>query len=263
MCPADGFEIIAGDVRISIDTVAGGRLSELVIGDLSLLVPKTENPLAWGCYPMAPWAGRVRAGRFTFEGVDVDLPLTMPPHAIHGTTLNRQWCREDATRLTCTLGDDWPWPGRATQEISLTENNLQLRLEVRSDEGAFPATLGWHPWFRRQLESGAPAELDFRASAMYECDDAGIPSGELIEVPTGPWDDCFVGVKRAPEIIWPDALRLRLESSADHWVVYSEPEHALCVEPMTGPPNALNSGATIVRPGHPLSATMTLRWDKL
>jgi aldose 1-epimerase len=254
------IEFTAGPARVAIDLDAGGRISELSIGALSLLVPRNANPLAWGCYPMAPWAGRVRNGRFQFAGELVELPLAMPPNAIHGTTYDACWEYDGGTCLSCDLGPDWPWPGQAIQEISLTENSLELRLEIRTEGEAFPATLGWHPWFRRQLERGDPAELSFEAESMFECDASGIPTGELVSVPPGPWDDCFLNVRPDPEIRWPGALSLRLESSANHWVVYSEPEHALCVEPMTGPPDALNSGAERVEPTRPLAATMKLEW---
>ena len=46
-------------------------------------------------------------------------------------------------------------------------------------------------------------------------------------------------------------------------MLYDEPSHAICVEPQTGPPDALNhlERATIVRPGHPLIAEMSLTWS--
>ena len=40
---------------------------------------------------MAPWTGRVRDGRFTFDGVAYQLPLNKPPHAIHGTARDHPW----------------------------------------------------------------------------------------------------------------------------------------------------------------------------
>ena len=40
-----------------------------------------------------------------------------------------------------------------------------------------------------------------------------------------------------------------LASSADHWVVYDEPSHALCVEPQTGPPNDVNDDPQVLDEG--------------
>ena len=59
------------------------------------------------------------------------------------------------------------------------------------------------------------------------------------------------------------ALEVALTSTCDHVVLYDETRHAICVEPQTGPPDALNhlERATIVRPGHPLIAEMSLTWS--
>ena len=94
------FDLEAGDVRVTIDPQIGGRIARLEVAGLSLLVPRSDDAIRWGSYPMAPWAGRVRRGRFHFEGRDYSLPITMVPHAIHGTTLARPWTHESDDRLT-------------------------------------------------------------------------------------------------------------------------------------------------------------------
>ena len=104
---------------------------------------------------MAPWAGRVRNGRFRFAGSDYTLPLRMPPHAIHGTVLDRAWERLSDDSLRIELGIDWPWRGFARQVFELSDTSLKMRLEVHSESGIFPASVGWHPWSRRQLERGS------------------------------------------------------------------------------------------------------------
>ena len=54
-----------------------------------------------------------------------------------------------------------------------------------------------------------------------------------------------------------------MTSTCDHVVLYDQPRHAICVEPQTGPPDALNhlERATLVRRGHPLVAEMSLAWS--
>jgi aldose 1-epimerase len=64
-------------------------------------------------------------------------------------------------------------------------------------------------------------------------------------------------------LTWPGALELVIASSCDHWVVYDEPADAVCVEPQTGPPDALNLGPAVVEPERPLVATMEWRWRRL
>jgi aldose 1-epimerase len=250
-------------VRLSIDPEVGGRIARLEVAGLSLLVAREADPIRWGSYPMIPWAGRVRRGRFDFDGSTYTLPINMAPHAIHGTTLARAWKRESDEVLSIDLGPDWPFAGRAVQRFQLDEDGLSLRLEVHSDADPFPASLGWHPWFRRELERGAPVELAFSAEKMFAVDDDGIPTGEFIAPKPRPWDDCFHTIHYSPSLTWPGALRLIISSEASHWVVYDEPVHAICVEPMTGPPNALNIAPEIVSPGRPLLGEVRWSWERL
>jgi galactose mutarotase-like enzyme len=43
-------------------------------------------------------------------------------------------------------------------------------------------------------------------------------------------------------------------------VVYTNPEHAVCVEPQSGPPDEFNLAPKIVEPGTPLVVEATFRW---
>jgi galactose mutarotase-like enzyme len=88
----------------------------------------------------------------------------------------------------------------------------------------------------------------------------GIPTGDRVAPPAGPWDDAFTDLAADPELEWPGQLRLRISSSCAWWVVYSMPEHALCVEPESAPPDALNETPDVVVPGRPLRHTMAWSW---
>jgi aldose 1-epimerase len=84
-------------------------------------------------------------------------------------------------------------------------------------------------------------------------------------VPPGPepWDDCFTDLRRPPVLRWPGFLEMTIESDCPDWVIYTTPSDALCVEPQTAPPNALDVDPTVVQPGKPLTAEMTWRWRSL
>ena len=97
---------------------------------------------------------------------------------------------------------------------------------------------------------------------VYERGPCGLPTGEVVIAAFGPWDDCFVVLAGPPTIRWPGALELTLSSDVDHWVVYDEPEDALCVEPWSGPPDALNIAQRRVEPGAPLTASFKMRWRR-
>ena len=64
----------AGDARATILPGDGGRIGSLVVGDHELLVTGDPDRMRWGSYPMAPFAGRIRHGRFTFRGIEHRLP---------------------------------------------------------------------------------------------------------------------------------------------------------------------------------------------
>jgi len=55
-----------------------------------------------------------------------------------------------------------------------------------------------------------------------------------------------------------DGVRLHVESDCDHWVIYDMPQHALCVEPQSGPPDGFTLDPHIITPGTSLQRTMKL-----
>lgn len=259
----------AGPATAVIDVEDGCRLASLSFAEGLELIGRdeeaaAESPFHHGAFPMVPWAGRIRHGRFAFEGVAHELTINFEDHAIHGTVCDRPWSAtgDRQHEWRCDLGDRWPFGEHAVQRAELHADRLRLELEVHAADAPMPATIGWHPWFRRAV-GGAEVELSFDAERQYRKDDEGIPDGELVRpVPTpDPLDDCFAGLRSTPSITWPGVGRLDVESDASHLVVYTAPSSALCVEPQTGPPDAVNLGlATIVAPGRPLTAWMELRW---
>jgi aldose 1-epimerase len=244
----------------------------LVVSSQELLVTEGSDPITWGCYAMVPFAGRIRSGRFTFEGRPYQLPCNKPPHAIHGTAFTRPWQVDGPDLLSVGLGPDWPFGGRVEQRFTLQPDQLTLELRLVADE-RMPAVLGWHPWFRRRLSGTAaqpvapsdPIELVVEARSMYVRDDGGLPTGELAPPAPRPWDDCFTDLTGTPHVTWPGVLGLSVESSADHVVAYDGSPTGVCIEPQTGPPDFVNlpghRSAHIVEAGQAIRATMTWRWS--
>lgn len=257
----------AADARLVVSPDDGGRMTSLVVRGSELLVTEGFGPVMWGCYPMAPFAGRIREGRFRFDGRDVQLARNDPPHALHGTVFERAWHVDDSSTLSIDLGSGWPFAGRVVQRFTLDDDGLEVELRLHADE-PMPAALGWHPWFRRRLagtvkaprEPSTPAVLHLDAELLYERGADGLPTGDLVPPTLGPWDDCFTGLRTPPRLTWPGVLELELTSSAQNWVVYSEPRAAICVEPQTAPPDFVRIAPSITVPGEPLVATMRWRW---
>ena len=244
--------------RVVIDKAAGGRIASLQIDGVDMLVDRHDDPVMWGCYPMVPFAGRVRHGEFTFAGTDYALPKNFGDHAMHGFGFTRPWTQIDDDAIGLEFGELWPFAGRVQQHFGLRDTALTLTMTATADQPQ-PMMLGWHPWFRKSTTAG-DAELSFAPTAMFERGDDGLPTGEIIEPPARPWDDCFVGARQPPSLTWGD-LHLELRSDASHWVVFDELDHAICVEPQTGPPNAINANPTVLDAGEQLVLTLSMNWS--
>lgn len=248
-------------LRVDVAAQAGGRIAQIHHrGVAQLLGPEDGNPatIAWGSFPMAPWVGRIRHGRFHFAGRDYRLPANFGGHAIHGVAFALPWTVEQATAEAATLvlalpqDARWPFGGQVRQQLVLDGAVLHQRLEVTAGAQAMPVTLGWHPWFRK------PHRLEFHPEAIYPRDADGIAVLPLAPPPPGPWDDCFVN--RRPVVLHGDGTRLRLDSDCEHWVVFDELAHTTCVEPQSGPPDAPTLAPRILQPGETAQAWMRMEW---
>jgi aldose 1-epimerase len=260
---ADPLVLEAPGVRAVVLPADGGRLGSLVIDGRELLVTASPaGPISWGSYPMAPWAGRIRHGELAFRGHTHRLPLGMPPHAIHGVVFDRAWQVVAPGTIVIELDERWPFRGRVSQRFALDTDGIEVTMTLEADE-PMPAVIGWHPWFRRVLVEGdAPLAVAFEADEMLVRDAEGIPTGERVAPPSGPWDDAFTGIRQPPVLEWPGRLRLEISSSCPWLVVYTIPEHAACVEPQSGPPDGPNQAPEVVLPGAPLTHVMRWRWTR-
>lgn len=247
------------NARATVDPDSGGRLASLVIGGHGVLVGPEVDGMRWGCYPMVPFAGRIRHGEFVFAGRTHHLPVNLAPHAIHGYGYTSRWHVVDAVTIELAFDHPWPFAGHVRQRFDLHEDSFTVTMSATAGEPQ-PLMLGWHPWFRRDIGVGAPAELSFLPAQMYELDDEAIPTGKLVKPPPGPWDDCFTGLASDPTLRWGSALELSLSSTANHWVVYDEPDHAICVEPQSDAPDAINRNSPTVTAGQTLEIAFTIAW---
>ncbi|MFH8593409.1 aldose epimerase family protein [Streptomyces rimosus] len=266
--------LAAGDTEVTVDPANGCRLASLRIGGTEVL----RQGAKYGSFPMVPWCGRIKEGRFRNGGEVHQMPVNSPPHAIHGTGRDVAWktARADATSAAFTyelLDPDaapWPYPGRVTQLVELAEDggSLTLTMGVEASGDSFPAQAGWHPWFLRRLgEEGERSEdvrIDFSAAWQEERGEDHLPTGRRIDPRPGPWDDCF-GMPDGVDVTltWPDRLELKVTSRAEWVVVYDEQEAAVCVEPQSGPPNGLNTMPRLVTPIDPLEISTTWSWRTL
>ena len=150
---------------MNVDPLDGGRITSLAVDGVELLGGVGTGVIEHGSFVMVPWAGRIRDGVLRVDGVEHHLPTDRThPHAGHGLVMDRPWdvVAEAGSSLSirCDLDSRWPFPGHVVQEFRLSADRLEQRIEVHASDGAaFPATVGWHPWFRQ----GAGFRVDQRS----------------------------------------------------------------------------------------------------
>ena len=226
-------------VRAEIDPANGARLTSLSFGGHEVLATghtESGERIGDGCFPMAPWAGRVGGGRIEQNGIIATLPVDSDGNAIHGLVRNVPWEQVTPTAFACRVGAPWPQSGEARLNYRLAPHSLTIEFGW-NDATDFPCSLGLHPWFLDTLATGERLVLDIEATAMVERGERHLPTGRFVPVGPHPWDDCF-RMGRSPILNWPGALSLRLDSSSPWWVVFDEPAFSTCVEPQTAPPDA-------------------------
>lgn len=282
-----GVVLQAGRDRVEVDP-ADGRITSLVAGGAERLVttPPPDDPAAaafqWGCFVMAPWAGRIRDASFDWHGRRARLEPRLHGHAIHGLVMDRPWevtaVSDDAITLACRLRDaPWPFTDVAvTHVVGLAPGRLDLALAVRAGADPIPVTVGWHPCFARPDTGDLTVAV--RAGETLEADADNVPTGRLTAVGartdlrSGPalgprrLDTTYVDVTDPVSITWPD-LDLTMDHHGLETFVVFTPAHEFCVEPQSGWPDAVNlaqqdrrSGLTTVHPGTRHHWHTTWRW---
>jgi aldose 1-epimerase len=240
-----------GLVSVVVDPEAGGRIAQITYADTELIMSNSDtnvadNILGWGCYPMVPFAGRLRNGTFEWNGKQWLTLKNHGTHAIHGTTVARAWdvvsADNNVVQLQIALDDGtgelWPFGGVCTHTVRLkkqTDGRTELSCSLRID-GSTPGSpyqLGWHPWFVK------PTASEFSFTQMYLRDGEGIAAPSRVSPTPPPWDDCFTGARINPVMHF-GHVDVELQSNLSHWVIFDELSYATCVEPQSGPPDEFN-----------------------
>jgi aldose 1-epimerase len=241
---------------LAVDTAAGGRICSLVLRGRERLLSRPaqgiEPSIAWGCYLMAPFVGRVKGARLSWAGRKVGLRPNHGLHSIHGAAFDAPWRvverSEGSVTLTCDFDQSrWPFKGSMSQRLEITPDRLTLQAEVRALE-PMPASIGWHPWFNTEY---GPLHVAVQSDEILKLDGDLIPTGETLAVDdrtdlrAGPslegrrLDDVYTSVRAPVSVVWPDlALMMRSSENVRAFVICTHPQ-AVCVEPMTAWPDAV------------------------
>ncbi|MFM1916521.1 MAG: hypothetical protein RJB01_36 [Actinomycetota bacterium] len=261
---------------ITFDPQCGGRAISWVVEGQEVLATVGSHPVQYGMYPMVPWAGRLRDNRVTaltadnnglVHNADFHPPINFMEWAIHGTVLDRpldDWELGDSEFRARQVITGTPWHGHVNYTWRVSGLTLITEMEIFT-ESAIPAVIGWHPYFAKSLWGGrarwsAPdAQIAPRAGAFAD--------GSLRpwEEQSAPVDDAFWVPGREVSVHWGEQAQLRVINSHPWFVIFDELAEAMCVEPQTAAPNALETPikepAPVARADAPVRMTTTWEWS--
>ncbi len=254
--------------------VAGAHLTEPTPDDL---VPSRSNGLV-----LAPWPNRVRDARWTWRDTVQRLDVSEPEHgnALHGLLRFTAYEVRERSDASVTLAamiypqHGWPFLVETWVRYRLLDDGVEVTHGARNHSAEpAPFATGAHPFLRVGTASVADLRLVVPASRYVAVDERMNPTGLLpvdgtpADLRDGPrvgdlrldtaygeiaYTDVADGRGTAATLIAPGGARTILRQDVDWgWVqVYTTdafrgpdgPVDAVAVEPMTAPPDALNSG---------------------
>jgi aldose 1-epimerase len=256
----------------------GAGIREYSFGERALLDGYGEDEMASGRrgLPLLPWPNRIADGRYTFEGVDHQLPITQVAehNAIHGFTSYLGWDvrQEESTAFMTTTVH--PQPGypfilELAVVYELGDDGLVVTTTARNPGGRrLPFGAGHHPYLAPATSFVDGTELTLCAPTVLVTDGRGIPTGRRSVEGTDldfrrprrlrdvRLDHCFADLERDRDgLAWIDfgELELWMDSGYSYVMLYtgdtlaeSRRRKGLAVEPMSCPPNAFQTGESLL-----------------
>lgn len=283
----------------AVVTVRGGALRELRFGDRNIVVgfgPEGAVPDYRGVI-CAPWPNRLADGTYTYAGKSYAATVNEPERgsALHGLAIHLPWeVREaaaDRAVLACHIpaGPGYPGTLDLTVTYSLSDDGLHGTVHaVNTGTVAAPYGVCPHPYLVAGPSPLDDWSLELPAGTYLEVTpDRLLPVG-LRQVDAGAFDfrspgrlgtvkidHAFTDISRDAaglarvRVLDPSGTGVELEWGAEWpWVQVHTGDKpvgpdrlGLAVEPMTCPPDALNSGTDLIhlQPGQSHSAAWTIR----
>jgi aldose 1-epimerase len=287
------YSIAAGHYRGAVSDVGAG-LAGLWYDDQPVTVDYPADslpPMSSGTVLM-PWPNRIRDGRYTFDGLEQQLPLTEPPtmNASHGLVKWERWLIAEQDEASVTLALDLVPQRGYPFELSMTiryavsdDSGLTVESSVRNvGSSAAPFGAGFHPYIDLGAHDLDHAELQIPAKTMLTVDDRKVPVGrlpvagtpyELADLrPLGTLrlDHAFMDLtdQRAVVRVGGRSTEVWWDEKFGCVQVFTPPEitpgrRAIAIEPMSCPANAFNTGDGLVRlqPGDQWTGSWGIRLD--
>lgn len=180
----------------SLQVPVDGQLVEVLEAEADFAAGNkrgTRSGIPW----LFPFPNRIEKGRYRWNGVDYQLPVSDAfGNAIHGFVMDRPWRVISADSQTAVaafqLSVDAPerlvlWPSDYVLEVRYTLHQACLRADVRiANVGTQPLPwgLGTHPYFKTPLSPSSKQEqclIQVPAGQSWELQDC-LPSGQRLPV---------------------------------------------------------------------------------
>jgi aldose 1-epimerase len=182
-------ELTAGDAHLAID-LRGGGLRALTVGSWDVLAgyPAGTVVEGWPGTVLLPWPNRIRNGRWTWRGRELQLDVGSPeaPHALHGLVAWQRWVplENDGTHVTVATTVEphqgYPFRLAAAVDYALGPDRLTVTIRVRNlGRDAAPFGAGMHPYLSvGATTDGGIDEAEFELPARTALElDGGLPTG--------------------------------------------------------------------------------------
>ena len=228
---------------------------------------------------LLPWPNRVRDGRWTHEGRELQLPLTEPSrhNASHGLTRWAAWTLEERTDQSVSLvyrlmaQPGYPWTVDLHVLYDISADGLTVTVTATNLTGdPAPFAQGAHPYLTAGGSGVDEWELTLPAATRLVSDEQKIPVATE-DVTGTPYDfrvsrplrdleldDAFTDLERGPDghvrahlrhpgrgvevELWMDDAHGWVQVYTGNDLPADQARRSLAVEPMTAPANAFNSG---------------------
>ena len=300
MRPSGGqFEIRCGAQRATVVEVGGG-VREYWAGDRPVLDPYPESAMCDGARgtPLIPWPNRLADGAYSFDGTDYGVPLTEPGkhNAIQGFLRWRCWRALEHQSSRVVMGirlhplTGCPFPVDVTVAYELGDDGLTVDTTATNlGDRPCPYGAGQHPYLspgggriddctlelgaatrirtdnERQLPAGTATvegtDFDFRAGQRLGGQKLDTPFTDLARDERGRTWARLTAPDGSRAELWADEHYPVIELFTGDTLSPGRRRLGLGTEPMTCPPNAFQSGESLIRllPGQSVTTSWGVR----
>ena len=273
------ISISAGKWEAGVCSRLGGNMIYMRYDGRDIFCPLTDeallakNPYIQGSPILLP-ANRTYLGKFSFEGVDYELPITEPRtnSHLHGLVHREPFELVSSSEKEVVLsfsneGKVYPFKFDMEVTYSVDENGVSQKYVItNTDSKNMPYTFCLHSTFVEPKEFVMPVEY------RQERNNIDIPTGAFVSLnaqeekyntgsPSKDLEVCGY-YKSAGATARIDDILYTVSDNFDYWITYNArgQKGFICIEPQAGLVNGLNidGGCRILAPGE--SVTYTTRY---